>query len=52
MAFLAPIIIGGEEARPAVAGKGIEKLSDRIKMKQTKVERIGDDIMVVGYVAK
>lgn len=52
IAFLAPIIIGGEEARPSVAGKGIEQLSDCTKMKQIKVERVGDDIMVVGYMAK
>ena len=34
VAFLAPIVIGGEEARPAVAGRGIEKLADSAKLKQ------------------
>ena len=52
VAFLAPIIIGGEEARPAVAGRGIEKLAACAKMKQVTVERVGEDIMVVGYVVK
>ncbi len=52
VAFYAPIVIGGEEARPAVAGRGIEKLSDCVKLKQVKVERIGEDIMVCGYVSR
>ena len=52
VAFLAPIIIGGEDARPAVAGKGVEKLSACAKMDQVKVETVGNDIMVVGYVVK
>lgn len=51
-AFLAPIIIGGEEARAAVGGKGIARLSDCFKLKQLKVEMVGEDIMVSGYVAR
>ena len=52
VAFLAPIIIGGEEARPAVAGRGIEKLSQCAKLANIKVERVGEDVMVSGYVGK
>lgn len=50
--FLAPIIIGGEEARPAIAGKGISKLSDCFKLKDTRIERIDEDIMISGHVIK
>jgi diaminohydroxyphosphoribosylaminopyrimidine deaminase/5-amino-6-(5-phosphoribosylamino)uracil reductase len=52
IAFLAPIIIGGEEARPSVAGHGIAKLMDSTHLKDVKVERVGEDIMVAGYVVK
>jgi diaminohydroxyphosphoribosylaminopyrimidine deaminase/5-amino-6-(5-phosphoribosylamino)uracil reductase len=52
VAFLAPIIIGGEEARPAVAGMGIEKLADCTRLKQVKLERVGDDIMITGSVTR
>jgi diaminohydroxyphosphoribosylaminopyrimidine deaminase / 5-amino-6-(5-phosphoribosylamino)uracil reductase len=52
VAFYAPIVIGGEEARPVVAGKGIEKLADCVKLKRLKVERVGEDIMVTGYVSR
>jgi diaminohydroxyphosphoribosylaminopyrimidine deaminase / 5-amino-6-(5-phosphoribosylamino)uracil reductase len=50
VAFLAPIIIGGEEARPSVAGKGSGKLLDCTRLKRVKVESVGQDIMVAGYV--
>jgi diaminohydroxyphosphoribosylaminopyrimidine deaminase / 5-amino-6-(5-phosphoribosylamino)uracil reductase len=52
VAFLAPMIIGGEEARPAVAGKGVNRLADSARLKQLKVEKVGDDIMISGYVVK
>lgn len=52
IAFQAPIIIGGEQARPAVAGNGIDKLADCCRLKQVKVEKVGDDIMISGYVVK
>jgi len=50
--FLAPIVIGGTEARPAVAGKGVARLSDCPKLKRVRVERIGVDIMVCGYITE
>ena len=51
-AFIAPIIIGGEEAKPSVAGTGIEKIADAIKLENMSVEKIGEDLMVNGYVKK
>lgn len=52
VAFLAPIIIGGEGAKPAVAGKGVAQLSDCPRLQRIKVERYGDDIMVSGYLKR
>ena len=52
VAFLSPLIIGGEEARPAVGGSGFAKLSECPKLKFSRVETVGDDIMAVGYVRK
>ncbi len=51
-AFIAPIIIGGEGAKPSVAGMGIGKIADAIKLENMSVEKIGEDIMVNGYVKK
>jgi len=48
--FVAPIIIGGEEAKAAVAGKGVDKVIDAIKLERISVEKFGEDLMISGYV--
>ena len=50
VAFVAPIIIGGREAKTAVGGSGSSKVVDSLKLKRTKVEKLGEDLMVSGYV--
>ncbi|MFH1662710.1 MAG: bifunctional diaminohydroxyphosphoribosylaminopyrimidine deaminase/5-amino-6-(5-phosphoribosylamino)uracil reductase RibD [Chloroflexota bacterium] len=49
--FVAPIIIGGEKAKTAVAGKGVDKVLDSFKLKRINIERFEQDIMISGYVA-
>ncbi len=51
VAFIAPIIIGGEEAKTAVAGKGVDKVIDAIKLEHVSLEKFGEDLMISGYVA-
>lgn len=51
VAFIAPIIIGGEKAKTAVAGRGVDKVLDSFKLKRIEIERFGQDIMISGYVA-
>ena len=48
-AFIAPVIIGGENAKTPVAGQGDEKVVDAIQLNQVNVERFGDDLMIIGY---
>lgn len=50
VAFIAPIIIGGAEAKPAVAGKGVDKIADALKLERINLEKFGEDLMVTGYV--
>jgi len=50
-AFIAPIIIGGEEARPVISGQGFGSLAECPRLKRIKVERFDADIMVSGYLA-
>ena len=50
--FIAPIIIGGEGAKAAVAGRGIEKMADSLRLKRVSVERFDEDVMVSGYVGE
>jgi len=49
--FIAPIIIGGREAKVAVAGRGVDKVVDSLKLVRVSVERCDEDLMVCGYVA-
>ena len=49
-AFIAPKIIGGQNSKTAVEGKGFEKLSDAVNLKNLTAEKIGDDILICGYV--
>jgi diaminohydroxyphosphoribosylaminopyrimidine deaminase/5-amino-6-(5-phosphoribosylamino)uracil reductase len=50
VAFIAPVIIGGAEAKTAVAGQGATKIADALRLQQVRMERLGDDMMVIGYV--
>lgn len=50
VAFIAPIIIGGSEAKAAVSGSGVDKVADSLRLRRVSVERLGEDLMVSGYV--
>ncbi len=52
LVFIAPIIIGGHEAKNPVEGKGVEKLSQATGFTRVKVEKIGSDVLISGYVAR
>ncbi len=47
--FIAPIIIGGEEARTAVGGKGVDKVVDSIKLERVSTRNCDQDLMFIGY---
>lgn len=48
--FISPKIIGGKEAISAVMGKGIARIDKAIKLKEIKLKRIGEDLLVEAYV--
>jgi diaminohydroxyphosphoribosylaminopyrimidine deaminase/5-amino-6-(5-phosphoribosylamino)uracil reductase len=50
--FIAPKLIGGENARTPVEGEGIEYMKDAITLRKTEFHKFGDDIMVEGYIRK
>lgn len=50
MAFVAPIIIGGEKAPGAVAGSGVKRISQALRLHRVRVERLGEDMLITGYV--
>jgi len=52
VAFIAPKIIGGDEAKTPVGGKGFEHLKDAVSLKNIKISHFDDDIMIEAYVRK
>jgi diaminohydroxyphosphoribosylaminopyrimidine deaminase/5-amino-6-(5-phosphoribosylamino)uracil reductase len=47
--FIAPKIIGGATAPGAVAGRGVDRLSDALELERTTLVQRGKDIEVTGY---
>jgi diaminohydroxyphosphoribosylaminopyrimidine deaminase/5-amino-6-(5-phosphoribosylamino)uracil reductase len=47
--FIAPKIIGGKEAFPAVGGKGVEKIKNAYRVKDLEVRKIYEDFLIEGY---
>ncbi len=52
IAFVAPVIIGGEKAKTPVGGLGAEKIEDALRLSDIEVERFETDIMISGYVKR
>jgi diaminohydroxyphosphoribosylaminopyrimidine deaminase/5-amino-6-(5-phosphoribosylamino)uracil reductase len=48
LVFLAPLLIGGQEAPGAVSGEGSARLADAVRLERLRVERIGEDLLVTG----
>jgi diaminohydroxyphosphoribosylaminopyrimidine deaminase/5-amino-6-(5-phosphoribosylamino)uracil reductase len=48
--FLSPKIIGGKEAISSVMGRGIVRVERAIRVKETTLRRIGEDLLIEGYI--
>ncbi|MFA5354458.1 MAG: bifunctional diaminohydroxyphosphoribosylaminopyrimidine deaminase/5-amino-6-(5-phosphoribosylamino)uracil reductase RibD [Thermodesulfovibrionales bacterium] len=48
--FIAPKIIGGRDSIPAVGGHLFRRLPEAFRVRDMKVRKIGDDLMVEGYI--
>ena len=49
--FIAPKLIGGAGSPVAVGGMGAKRLDDARWVRDVSVRRLGDDILVEGYLA-
>ena len=49
VAFIAPTIVGGGGAPTAVAGRGVTRVRDALRLERVTVGRLGRDLMVTGY---
>ncbi len=49
-AFIAPKIIGGQNSKSPVGGKGIDLMKDAIMLKDIKIEQFDNDILIKGKI--
>lgn len=49
--YVSPKLIGGSENLSVIGGKGIEKISDAVKLSKTRVSQIGEDFKLEGVVS-
>jgi diaminohydroxyphosphoribosylaminopyrimidine deaminase/5-amino-6-(5-phosphoribosylamino)uracil reductase len=48
--FMSPILIGGKDAISPLEGKGVEKVAKAVALKNCSTQKIGEDIVVEGYI--
>lgn len=48
--FISPKIIGGKDAISSVMGRGISRIDKAVKLRDARVKRIGEDLLVEGNV--
>lgn len=47
--FVAPVLIGGQDAPSAIAGAGAEKIADAMRLQDIEVRPYGPDVEITGY---
>jgi diaminohydroxyphosphoribosylaminopyrimidine deaminase/5-amino-6-(5-phosphoribosylamino)uracil reductase len=47
--LIAPIILGGVEAPPAIGGNGASELADALRLRDLSIVELGGDIEITGY---
>ena len=52
VAFVAPVVIGGSEAKTPVAGLGVDSVAAAVKLDRISVTTFDKDVMISGYVVK
>jgi diaminohydroxyphosphoribosylaminopyrimidine deaminase/5-amino-6-(5-phosphoribosylamino)uracil reductase len=50
--FYAPRIIGGKRSAGIVGGNGVETLEQAVGLGDIRVKRLGDDVLIEGYIKK
>ena len=48
MVFIAPMIIGGSDSIPSIGGKSPAQLGKTIKLRNLRINRVGQDILIQG----
>ena len=48
-ALVAPMVIGGEQARSSVEGAGVDELKEACQLKRLELDQLGPDVLLTGY---
>lgn len=51
-AFVAPKLVGGQTAHTPVAGLGLERIADALRLEGPEIRTLGEDVYVHGFVAR
>jgi len=49
LAFVSPIIVGGDGAKSAVGGRGVDMVAEALRLGRVKITEFGGDILIGGY---
>jgi diaminohydroxyphosphoribosylaminopyrimidine deaminase / 5-amino-6-(5-phosphoribosylamino)uracil reductase len=47
--FIAPLIIGGSDAKPAISGTGATRIADATRLRDVEITQHGSDVEITGY---
>ncbi|MDR0977743.1 MAG: bifunctional diaminohydroxyphosphoribosylaminopyrimidine deaminase/5-amino-6-(5-phosphoribosylamino)uracil reductase RibD [Endomicrobium sp.] len=50
--FVAPKIVGGQDAISVVGGSGVKKISDALDVKKVKIKKVGNDFLITGRIGE
>ena len=50
--YIAPMLIGGKDAKTPVEGAGIGRLSQAWRLSDWMAEKIGNDLRITGYITE
>ena len=50
VAFIAPVVLGGRAAVPAVGGAGFASPEEGVRLRFRRVERVGEDVMIAAEI--
>ncbi len=50
IAYIAPVVLGGRDSPTPVAGAGAASMEEALRLKRTRIDVIGQDVVMTGYV--
>ena len=52
VAFMAPVLIGGESAPSPVGGLGVERMAEALRLRDVQIQTFDNDVAVTGWCSR